>query len=53
MSTTPNENTNVPETQIFEPFPEPSGYPSGWDLSEITPNPQPAPATPDDNATDA
>ena len=53
MSTTSNENTNVSETPIFEPFPEPSGYPSGWDLSEITPNPQPTPATSDDDATDA
>lgn len=49
MSTTSNENTNVPENPIFEPFPEPSGYPSGWDLSEITPDSEPAPAT---SATD-
>ena len=53
MPTTPNENTNVPETQIFEPFPEPSGYPSGWDLSEITPDPSPAPAPPVDDTPEA
>ena len=53
MSTTPNENTNVPEAPIFEPFPEPSGYPSGWDLTEITPNPAPAPATPVTEDTEA
>jgi len=46
---TPNENTNVPETQIFEPFPEPQTMPSGWDLSGLTPEPQPAPA---DSTTD-
>jgi len=46
MSTMPNEDTNVTPTPIFEPFPEPSGYPSGWDLSSITPDPEPAPATP-------
>jgi len=42
---TPTENTNVSETPIFDPFPEPSGYPSGWDLSGIAPDPAPAPAT--------
>ena len=59
MSTTPNEDTNVPEAPIFDPFPEPSGYPSGWDLSEITPPPAPvsspqgAPATTVDDDTEA
>ena len=42
---TPTENTNVSETPIFDPFPEPSGYPSGWDISGLTPPPAPAPAT--------
>ena len=41
MSTTPNEDTNVSETPIFEPFPEPQTVPSGWDLSELTSDPQP------------
>jgi len=47
---TPTENTNVSETPIFDPFPEPSGYPSGWDLSGITPDsaPVPAPVVTDD-----
>ena len=44
MSTTSNEDTKTTQEPIFDPFPEPSGYPSGWDISEITPNPQPAPA---------
>ena len=35
MSTTPNENTTVPEAPIFEPFPKPQTMPSGWDLSEF------------------
>jgi len=43
---TPTENTNVSETPIFDPFPEPSGYPSGWDLTGITPESEPAPVTP-------
>jgi len=42
---TPTENTNVSENPIFDPFPEPSGYPSGWDISELTPAPAPAPVT--------
>jgi hypothetical protein len=46
---TPNEDTNVSETPIFEPFPEPNTMPSGWDLSGLTPDPVPAPAT---SATD-
>ena len=50
---TPNETPNVPETPIFEPFPEPSGYPSGWDLSDITPDPEPAPATPVDDTPES
>jgi len=45
---TPTENNNVSETPIFDPFPEPSGYPSGWDLSGITPAPAPAPVVTDD-----
>jgi hypothetical protein len=49
MSTTPNEDTNVPETPIFDPFPKPVTMPSGWDLSELTPDPQPAPAAPADD----
>jgi len=40
---TPTEDTNVTESPIFDPFPEPSGYPSGWDLSGLTPDPAPAP----------
>ena len=40
MSTS-NEETNTVQTPIFDPFPEPSGYPSGWDLSSITPDPVP------------
>ena len=43
---TPTENTNVSETPIFEPFPEPQTMPSGWDLSGLTPDPVPAPVTP-------
>lgn len=56
---TPTENTNVSETPIFDPFPEPSGYPSGWDLTGITPDPAPvsspqgAPVTPAVDDTEA
>lgn len=39
---TPNEDTNVAESLIFEPFPEPNTMPSGWDLSGLTPEPLPA-----------
>jgi hypothetical protein len=49
---TPSENTNVPENPIFEPFPEPQTMPSGWDLSGLTPNSEPAPVTPADNSAD-
>ncbi len=56
---TPNENPNVSETPIFHPFPEPSTMPSGWDLSGLTPDPQPvsspqgATAAPADDAPEA
>jgi hypothetical protein len=49
----PTENPNVSDTPIFDPFPEPSGYPSGWDLSGITPDPMPAPVTPFEDTPDA
>jgi hypothetical protein len=49
---TPNEDTNVSETPIFHPFPEPSTMPSGWDLSGLTPDPEPAPAAPAVEATE-
>jgi len=38
---TPNEETNAVPEPIFDPFPEPSGYPSGWDLSGFTTDPEP------------
>jgi hypothetical protein len=50
---TPDENTNVSETPIFHPFPEPSTMPSGWDLSGLTPDPVPAPDAPADDAPEA
>ena len=53
MSTPTDENTNTSETPIFDPFPEPSGYPTGWDLSDITPAPVPAPATTVEDETEA
>ncbi len=50
---TPNEDTTVAETPIFDPFPEPNTMPSGWDLSRLTPEPQPAPADPADDVPEA
>jgi len=47
---TPNETPNVSDTPIFDPFPEPSTMPSGWDLSGFTPDPVPAST---DTATEA
>ena len=38
MSTTPNEDKKVPETPIFDPFPEPVTMPTGWDLSGLVPD---------------
>ena len=43
---TPNEETNAVPEPIFDPFPEPSGYPTGWDLSGITSEPAPATVPP-------
>jgi len=31
----PQENFEVFPSPIFDPFPEPRAYPSGWDLSEF------------------
>jgi hypothetical protein len=39
MTTTSNENTNVSDAPLFDPFPEPQTMPSGWDLSEFTQDP--------------
>ena len=50
---TPNENPNVSETPIFDPFPEPQTMPCGWDLSGLTPDPAPAPATSTTDDTEA
>jgi hypothetical protein len=56
---TPTEDTSVSDTPIFDPFPEPSGYPSGWDLTGITPDPEPvsspqgAPVTPVDDTPES
>ena len=50
---TPSENPNVSETPIFDPFPEPNTMPSGWDLSGLTPAPQPAPVTPVEDTPEA
>jgi hypothetical protein len=34
MNTPSNpDNPNISEHPIFDPFPEPRAYPSGWDLS--------------------
>jgi hypothetical protein len=42
---TPEENPNVSEAPIFDPFPEPNTMPSGWDLSGLTSDPQPVTAS--------
>ncbi len=39
----PTENQDISEPEWFDPFPEPHTIPSGWDLSELIPDPQPAP----------
>jgi hypothetical protein len=50
---TPTENPNATETPIFDPFPEPQTMPSGWDLSGLAPDPEPAPATPVEDSPEA
>ena len=50
---TPTENTNASDAPIFDPFPEPNTMPSGWDLSGLTPDLEPAPATPVVDDTEA
>jgi len=52
MSTS-NENTNVPEAPIFEPFPEPNTMPSGWDLSGLVTEPEPAPVSSANDSAEA
>jgi hypothetical protein len=50
---TPNENPNVPEAPIFDPFPEPNTMPAGWDLSGLTSDPAPAPVAPIEDTPEA
>jgi hypothetical protein len=52
MSTS-TEDTNVPETPIFDPFPETNTMPSGWDLSGLVPEPTPATTAPAIDETEA
>jgi hypothetical protein len=50
---TQNKNPEVSQAQWFDPFPEPHTIPSGWDLSEICPGPQPASVTEEDHSTES
>ncbi len=50
---TQNEETNAVPEPIFNPFPEPSGYPSGWDLSSFTTDPEPPTVPPTGSSTEA
>lgn len=50
---TPTENPNASDTQIFDPFPKTNTMPSGWDLSALTSEPQPAPAAPVDESPES
>lgn len=46
---TQNENQDVTPTHWFDPFPEPHTLPSGWDLSGLFSDPQPASVTEEDD----
>ncbi len=50
---TPTEDPNVSEAPIFDPFPEPNTMPSGWDLSGLVSNPEPASASSASDSTEA
>lgn len=50
---TPNENPNVSETPIFDPFPETNTMPSGWDLSGFASDPAPVSAAPAEDTPEA
>jgi hypothetical protein len=50
---TPNENPNVPEAPIFDPFPETNTMPSGWDLSGLASDPAPAPTAQVEESSEA
>ena len=49
---TQNENPEATQTQWFDPFPEPHTIPSGWDLSELYPGPQPTSVSKEDHSTE-
>ncbi len=49
----PSENQYVSETDWLDPFPEPHTIPSGWDLSELVPDPQTEPVFDAPPASDA
>ena len=42
---TQTEDSNNPETPIFDPFPEPKTMPTGWDLSALVSAPVPVSST--------
>jgi hypothetical protein len=50
---TQNKNPGVSQDQWFDPFPEPHTFPSGWDLSELCPEPQPAPVNQEELSSDS
>lgn len=50
---TQNKNPGVSQAQWFDSFPEPHTIPSGWDLSELYPGPQPASVTEEDHSTES
>ncbi len=50
---TPDEEQNVPEAPLFDPFPEPQTMPAGWDLSGLVSDAGPAPSAQTTDEDDA
>jgi len=42
IMSTQNEDSDFVQTDWFDPFPEPHTIPSGWDISGLLSDPQPA-----------
>ena len=47
---TQNENQDIVDSSVYNPFPEPQTIPAGWDISVLLSAPEPAPVKQEDDS---